>query len=112
MTRGEIWWVDFGVPNGSEAGYRHPAIVVQNDNYNASRIYTTVVIPLSTNLTLAEHKDNLFLSKNKTKLPKDSVACVPLITSVDKGQLDELVSKLSNEEMIQLEQGMHNLLKI
>ena len=27
MKRGEIWWVDFGVPQGSEAGYRHPAIV-------------------------------------------------------------------------------------
>lgn len=112
MKRGEIWWVDFGVSQGSEAGYRHPAIVVQNDNYNASRIYTTVVVPLSTNLALAEHKDNLFLSKNKTKLPKDCVACVPLITSVDKEQLDELVCKLSEDDMIQLDQGLDGLLKI
>ena len=112
MTRGEIWWVDFGVPQGSEAGCRHPAIVVQNDNYNASRIYTTVVVPLSSNLTLAEHKDNLFLSKNKTKLPKDSVACIPLITSVDKDQLDEMVCKLSVEDMMQLDEGLDNLLKV
>lgn len=112
MTRGEIWWVDFGVPKGSEAGYRHPAIVVQNNNYNASRIYTTVVIPLSSNLSLAEHKDNLLLPKNKTHLSKDSVACAPLITSVDKNQLDELVAKLSDEDMFLLEQGMRNLLMI
>lgn len=112
MTRGEIWWVDFGVPKGSEAGYRHPAIVVQNNNYNASRIYTTVVIPLSSNLSLAEHKDNLLLPKNKTHLSKDCVACVPLITSVDKNQLDELVAKLSDEDMFLLEQGMRNLLMI
>lgn len=112
MTRGEIWWVDFGVPKGSEAGYRHPAIVVQNNNYNASRIYTTVVIPLSSNLSLAEHKDNLLLPKNKTHLSKDSVACFPLITSVDKNQLDELVAKLSDEDMFLLEQGMRNLLMI
>ena len=104
MTRGEIWWVDFGVPQGSEAGYRHPAIVVQNDNYNASRIYTTVVVPLSSNLTLAEHKDNLFLSRN--------VACIPLITSVDKDQLDEMVCKLSVEDMMQLDEGLDNLLKV
>ena len=90
MTRGEIWWVDFGVPQGSEAGYRHPAIVVQNDNY----------------------KDNLFLTKNKTKLPKDSVACIPLITSVDKDQLDEMVCKLSVEDMMQLDEGLDNLLKV
>ena len=30
MTRGEIWWVDFGVPFGSEVGFRRPVIVLQN----------------------------------------------------------------------------------
>ena len=29
MTRGEIWLVDFGVPIGSEAGYRRPAVVLE-----------------------------------------------------------------------------------
>lgn len=110
MTRGEIWWVDFGVPKGSEAGYRHPAIIVQNDNFNASRIYTTVVVPLSSNVDLAEHKDNLFLPKEKTGLPKASVACVPLITAIDKNQLDELVSKLTREDITLLESGIENLL--
>ena len=59
MIRGEIWWVDFGVPQGSETGFRHPAIIVQNENYNASRIYTTIVVPLTTNLQLSEYSDNL-----------------------------------------------------
>lgn len=59
MIRGEIWWVDFGVPQGSEAGFRHPAIIVQNDNYNANRIYTTIVVPLTTNFQLSEYSDNL-----------------------------------------------------
>ena len=31
MTRGEIWWVDFGVPLGSEVGFRRPVIVLQNN---------------------------------------------------------------------------------
>ena len=31
MTRGEIWWVDFGVPFGSEVGFRRPVIVLQNN---------------------------------------------------------------------------------
>ena len=114
MTRGEIWWVDFGVPQASEAGYRHPAIVVQNDNYNASRIYTTVVVPLSSNLTLAEHKDNLFLSKNKTKLPspadfniyKADKKDLSNIKALPKS-LDEAISLAKNSDFITPIQKYH-----
>lgn len=59
MTRGEIWWVDFGLAFGSTAMGRRPALIVQNDNFNASAIATTVVIPLTTNTLLAEYKDNI-----------------------------------------------------
>ena len=52
MTRGEIWWVDFGLAYGSMPQARRPAVIVQNDNVNASRIMTTVVIPLTTNKLL------------------------------------------------------------
>jgi mRNA-degrading endonuclease toxin of MazEF toxin-antitoxin module len=33
MIRGEIWLDDFGIPTGSEAGYRHPAVVIQNNYF-------------------------------------------------------------------------------
>jgi hypothetical protein len=33
MTRGEIWWVDYGIPYGSELGYRRPVIIIHNVNY-------------------------------------------------------------------------------
>ena len=61
MTRGEIWWIDFGLAYGSTPQGRRPAIIVQNDNFNASRILTTVVVPLTTNTMLAEHKNNIFV---------------------------------------------------
>jgi mRNA interferase MazF len=32
--RGEVWHVDFGVPIGSEAGYRRYALIVSNDLSN------------------------------------------------------------------------------
>ena len=74
MTRGELWWVDFGLAYGSMPQGRRPAIIVQNDNFNASHILTTVVVPLTTNVILAEYKDNVFLDKSVTNLSKDSVA--------------------------------------
>lgn len=55
MMYGEIWWVDFGVPYGSEPGFKRPAVVVQNNNFNESKIGTTVVVPLTTNLLVAEY---------------------------------------------------------
>ena len=36
MIRGDIWWVDFGDPLGSEPGWRRPAIIVQSDDFNKS----------------------------------------------------------------------------
>ena len=77
MTRGEIWWVDFGLAFGSMTMGRRPALIVQNDNFNASKIATTVVLPLTTNTLLAEHKDNLLLPKKITKLQQDSVVLTP-----------------------------------
>ena len=73
MTRGEIWWVDFGLAYGSMPQGRRPAVIVQNDNFNASRIMTTVVIPLTTNTLLAEYRYNIFLKKSDTGVSKDSV---------------------------------------
>ena len=38
MTRGEIWWVDFGIPLGSEVGFKRPVIILQNDILNESKL--------------------------------------------------------------------------
>jgi len=29
MTRGEIWWAEFGVPYGSEIGFTRPVLIVE-----------------------------------------------------------------------------------
>jgi mRNA interferase MazF len=51
MMRGEIWWADFGVPFGSEAGFRRPVLIVQDDTFNESRIRTIVVLELFGNFS-------------------------------------------------------------
>lgn len=112
MTRGEIWWVDFGLAFGSMTMGRRPAIVVQNDNFNASRIMTTVVVPLTTNTMLADYKDNVFLSAKTTKLPKDSVALTPQVGAVDKTCLVEKVSKLPSSIMLSISSALSDLLSL
>lgn len=112
MTRGEIWWVDFGLAYGSMPQGRRPAVIVQNDNFNASHIMTTVVVPLTTNLMLAEHKDNILLEKTVTKLSKDSVVLIPQIGVVDKTCLVEKVSKLSPSIMLEISHALSDLLAL
>ena len=110
MIRGEIWWVDFGIPFGSEVGYKRPALIVQDDNFNRSLIQTIVVVPFSTNLSLAEAPGNVFLKKKETGLSKDSVLVSSLIASVDRGRLAERISKIEKRVLGEVEEGIRILL--
>lgn len=94
VGQGEIWWVDFGEPKGSEPGYRHPAIIVQGDSYNRSNIATVVCVPLTSNLKWAGARGNVLLKAKETGLTKDSVANVSQIAAVDRAQLVERVGRL------------------
>lgn len=112
MIRGEIWIVDFGVPFGSEPGWRRPVIVVQSDEFNQTLMHTTIVIPLTTNLRLADFPGNMLISSSETGLKQDSVAVTPQITVIDKTRLIEKVCTLSNELMQQCNENMCLLLDI
>ncbi len=92
---GEIFWIDLGIPFGSEPGYRRPCLVIQSDVLNKSEYNTVLIIPLSTNLMLAEYKGNVFLEKGDSGLPKDSVVICPQITAVDKRRLGEKIGKIT-----------------
>ena len=112
MIRGEVWWVDFGIPYGSEPGHRRPAVVIQDNAFNVSEMNTTVVIPLTTNLAMAEYPCNEFLSAEETGLPKDSIVLAPQIGVVDKTRLEEKVTKLPRTAMRRISFGIRKLLNL
>lgn len=97
MMNGEIWWVDFEEPFGSEPGFKRPAVVLQNNELNQSGINTYVVVPLTTNIRLGDYEGNVFVSSEDSDLPKDSVAIGPLITSVDENRFVEKTGKLQSD---------------
>lgn len=61
-----------------------------------SRINTVVVAILTSNLSIKDAPGNVFLTKQSTKLPKDSVANVSQIVTLDKSFLTEYSSRLSS----------------
>lgn len=99
IAQGEIWWADLWRPAGSEAGYQRPVLVVQSDAFNRSRIATVVCVPLTSNLRLAGAPGNVALEASATGLPKDSVANVSQIVSLDRGVLRERVGALSDSKL-------------
>ncbi len=99
IAQGEVWWADLAEPSASEPGFRRPVLVVQCDAFNRSRIATVVCVPLTSNLRWCQAPGNVYLEAAATGLPKDSVANVSQVVSLDRSVLDERVGRLSDREV-------------
>ena len=110
ISQGEIWWADLPEPVGSAPGYRRPVVVVQADALNRSRVSTVVCVPLTSNMVWADAPGNVMLPAELTGLPKDSVANVSQIVSLDKSQLTHRVGKLPSAQFELLLAGIDVLL--
>lgn len=74
-------------------------MVVQGDALNRSRIATVVCVPLTSNIRWADAPGNVRLSARLTGLPKDSVANVSQIVTLDKTLLAERAGKLPRAKL-------------
>ena len=110
MQRGEIWWAALPEPAGSEPGFSRPVLIVQDDAFNRSRIQTVIVVAITTNLELAQAPGNVLLPRKATRLPRDSIANVSQIITVDKSFLTERVGSLPDELQEQVDAGLRLVL--
>ena len=106
VSRGDIVWAALADPAGSEPGFRRPVVVVQGDAFNASRLGTVVVVPLTSNLRWAAAPGNVTLSAERTGLPKDSVANVSQIVAVDRGILSDRSGHLDEDDIALIHSGI------
>ena len=106
IHQGDIFWIDLEEPKGSEPGYRHPHVVIQNNLFNRSKIGTVVVCALSSNLKRADAPGNVLLEKKEANLPKPSVVNVSQIFTVDKSQVGEYIGTLSSRRVRQILDGI------
>ena len=99
ISQGDIWWADVDPAMSSEPGYRRPVVVVQGDPFNRSDIATVVCVALTSNLRWADAPGNVALTTRATGLPKDSVANVSQVVTLDRTTLNERVGKLSRAKL-------------
>jgi mRNA interferase MazF len=106
INQGDIFWIDFSEPSGSEPGFRHPHVVIQNNLFNRSRISTVVVCALTSNLKRAKAPGNVLLNKGEANLPKKSVINISQIFTVNKSDLTKKIGSLTRERLNQVYEGI------
>lgn len=99
IAQGDVWWADLGEPRGSEPGYRRPVVVVQGNSFNRSKIATAVCVPLTSNLKWADAPGNVLITNKESGLPKDSVANVSQLISLDREMLTKRVGRLPSKKL-------------
>ena len=112
INQGDIYWIELEEPKGSEPGYSHPHVVIQNNVFNASKINTVIVCVLTSNLKRAQAPGNVLLEKGEGNLSKQSVVLVSQIFTVDKSQLGEFIGTLSEQRVKQILEGINLMTEI
>jgi mRNA interferase MazF len=106
VRRGEVWWADLAEPRGSGPGFRRPVLIVQADSFNRSRIATVLAVVLTSNLRLVDAPGNVLVAAKATGLPRDSVANVSQLVTVDRAYLDDRVGRLPARVLAAVDAGL------
>ena len=111
VNQGDIYWIHLRSPTGSEPGYRHPCVVVQNNLYNHSLIQTVVVCMLTSNLRRSSFPGNVLLASGEGDLERRSVANVTQLITVDRAQIGDFIGSLSPKRVRQILDGIQSVLE-
>lgn len=106
IGRGEVWWADLPEPVGSGPGYRRPVLIVQSDTFNRSRLGTVTVVALTGNVRLVDAPGNVLIPARVSGLPRDSVANVTQVLTINRELLVERVKFVSPALVKQVNEGL------
>lgn len=106
IQQGDIYWLYAPGPDGTEASYAHPYVIIQDDVINHSRIKTVVVCALTSNQKRMAEPGNVLLEAGEANLPRQSVVVVSQVETVEKTQLGVYIGTLSKARIAQIFAGM------
>ncbi len=98
IKRGEIYYADLSPVVGSEQGGVRPVLIIQNDIGNKYSP-TVIVSAITSQLGKAKLPTHIELPAEEYNLPKNSVALLEQIRTLDKRRLREKVTTLSEDKM-------------
>ena len=104
MRRGDIYWVNFGSPRGSEQGGWRPALIIQNDTGNASS--PTTIIAAITSVKKAPYLFHVEISAQESGLPQDSTILLEQLLTINQDRLISRVSSLFATKMSEVDRAL------
>lgn len=105
MKQGDVVWVDFGEAAGSEAAFRRPAVVIQNDRFNESRLRTVIVCPITSNLA-RRFPGHVALEAGESGLTRPSLVEPWLVEAVDRTSIGEKLGELRPRRLADVLSGL------
>lgn len=106
VQQGDLVWVTLPRARGSEPAGRRPALVLQSDAFNRSKINTIIVAAVTSNLRLEAMPGNVRLNKGEAGIPKASVINLSQLHSIDRGYISRKMGKLPRERMRSVNEGL------
>ena len=110
IEQGDLVWIDFPTSRGSAPAGRRPAVVLQTDRFNRSRLNTVVVVAITSQLKYAGLPGNVRLSKGEAGLPRSAVVNSTQIATVDRSYLVEKLGRLSARRLGEIWEGVRLVL--
>lgn len=105
IKRGEIYYADLSPVVGSEQGGIRPVLIIQNDVGNKYSP-TVIVSAITSQLGKAKLPTHIELSADRYNLPKNSVALLEQIRTLDKRRLQEKITTLSPDKMREVNKAL------
>ncbi|QQD84890.1 type II toxin-antitoxin system PemK/MazF family toxin [Jeotgalicoccus sp. ATCC 8456] len=105
MKRGEVYLADLSPVQGSEQGGKHPVVIIQN-NVGNLHSPTVIVAAITGKINKAKIPTHVEISKEKYNLDMDSVILLEQIRTVDKTRLQEKLTYLDDEKMLEVTEAL------
>ena len=105
VQRGDIYWVDFGIPTGSEQSGRRPALIIQNDIGNKSSP-TTIIAAITSTTYKKNYPFLVEISKKESGLSKDSTVNLAQMRTISTDRLRNIIGRLSHNKMLEIDEAI------
>lgn len=112
IHQGDLYWVVFSDGRGSEPWGRRPALVLQHDRFNRSRLNTVVVVAITSNLRYAALPGNVRLRKGEANLPRSCVVNVTQVQTIDRAYLRQKIGTLPHRLLVRVWEGVRLVLEV
>ena len=105
IKRGEIYLAALDPVMGREIAKTRPVLIVSNDKNNEFS-GTVTILPLTSKNTQTVYPFEVFLSKGKANLPKDSKIKADQIRTLDKSRIIKRIGVLDKTDLEAIDKAM------